>query len=215
MQPELLRSTGEGTNCLGSSPHKTSSNWATERETQAKTTEGAAHFRPLRQHETCGGPDNKGRQQSMPGEHTTTRCLWFKQRRVPLSRSRSPLPNKGQSRGEGGDALPAREDAFLRVPQLSPGVSASVFLPSAPVFPPLKTTPRKKSAGPRALVGWEGSVVLACVHNVQAKPRTAHVTQDTGDNERSRHFLGVGLESRGVGGSGHRLSRACWRLSIA
>lgn len=45
-----------------------------------------------------------------------------------------------------------REDAFLCVPQLSPRVSASVFLPSVPlwVFPPLSKQRRVKSLPGRA-----------------------------------------------------------------
>lgn len=75
---------------------------------------------------------------------------------------------------------------------------------------------KKSARGPRTLGGYEKGVavvVLACVRMCRLKPRTAHVTQD----RRQRTFQaipGVRLESRGVGG-GHRLSRACWRLSTA
>lgn len=130
----------------------------------------------------------------MPSEHNKTRLL---QRHTATARPQLG-PWLAEENEHGEDAFlfcsPSLPQDFCCVSSLSP-----VFFGVSPLSKQ-RLPSNKMSVRPRALVGWEEYVVLACVRIVQAKPRTAHVTQDTGDNERSRHFLGVGLESRGVGG---------------
>lgn len=97
---------------LGTSSHKISSNGATEKETQAKTTEGCAHLSSFRQrrHKTCRGHtttkgDKGGKQQRMPREHNTTRFLRLKKRRSlhlgPIRPAHQRQESRRRERGEG------------------------------------------------------------------------------------------------------------------
>lgn len=156
-QPELLQSTGEGegTNCLGSSPHKTSSKRGNRERNTSKnnrrrrtllTSPAAQEVRGTRQQRETTTYARRT-QHNLPSA--------AQKRRVPLSLSRSPLPNKGPSRGEGGVvALPGLASTGRRLPLCPPGFSPPCFFPPSRFWCFLRSKQRRVKSLPGRAHWW-------------------------------------------------------------
>lgn len=156
-QPELLQSTGEGegTNCLGSSPHKTSSN-GQQREKHKQKQQKAPHTSDLSGGTRGAGDKTTKGDNNVCPENTTQLAVCGSKKKGPSVSVPFAAAQQGPEQRRRGRCCTAGAREHGKTPSsVSPRVFASVFLPSVPllVLPSLKTTSRKKSAGPRALVG--------------------------------------------------------------
>lgn len=156
-QPELLQSTGEGegTNCLGSSPHKTSSKRGNrERNTSKNNRRRRTLLTSLAAQEVRG--TRQQRETTTYARRTQHNSPSAAQkRRVPLSLSRSPLPNKGPSRGEGGVvALPGLASTGRRLPLCPPGFSPPCFFPPSRFWCFLRSKQRRVKSLPGRAHWW-------------------------------------------------------------